>query len=74
MVQANNPLSEHQISESKESESTYFKEVEEFDDNIESIYHEKEAKTPNVEIEINKKDYTCSKPKREKIIAKIIHD
>jgi len=72
MLQADNPSSEHQRYDSEKSESTYSKEVEEFDENIESTYHETE--TPNAEIEINEEDYTYSKPKRETIAAKIIHD
>lgn len=74
MLQADNPSSEHQRYDSEKSESTYSKEVKEFDENIESTYHEKEAETPNAEIEINEEDYTYSKPKRETIAAKIIHD
>ena len=89
MLQADNPSSEHQRYDLKKSESTYSKEVKEFDENIESTYskevkefyeniestyHEKEAETPNAEIEINEEDYTSSKPRRETITAKIIHD
>jgi len=74
MLQADNPSSEHQRYDSEKSESTYFKEVKEFDENIESTSYETEAETPNAKIEINKEKYTCSKPKRETIIAKIIHD
>ena len=74
MLQPNYPSSEHQRYDSEKSESTYSKEVEELDENIVSAYHEKEAKTPHAEIEINKEDYTNIKPKREKIIIKIYND
>ena len=72
MLQADYPSSDHKRYDSEKSESSYSKDLEELDEKIESPYHEKEVKTPHAEIGIKEDDYTSSKPKREKITAKII--
>ena len=62
------------LDDSEESESSYFNETEDRYKDLEPIHYETKEEIPDTDIEIEKGDYSINKPRRIRIIARIIND